>query len=116
MKRTTPMLYRQGDVLIVPPGHPRYRKPKGKLTPKAAEQGQFIIAYGEVTGHTHAVPARTATLSLDEGGVTYLTVEELTEVRHQEHNPLVLEPNAAPYQVTIQREWSDALEPRQVAD
>lgn len=125
MKRITAGLYRQGDVLLIPATHPQYRKPQGKLTAPSAESGRyiasgqdsrFVLAFGEVTGHAHVVPAKTATLNLDEGGVMYLTVEELTEVRHEEHNPVALPAMDAPYQVTIQREWSDALEPRQVAD
>lgn len=125
MKRTTAGLYRQGDVLVIPANHPQYRKPQGQLTVAGTEQGRyiasgqasrFVLAFGEVTGHAHVVPATTATLSLDEGGVMYLTVAQLTEVQHEEHAPVALPPMAQPYQVTIQREWSDALEPRQVAD
>lgn len=116
MSRSTPGLFRQGDVFLIPPTHPAYRKPVGQLRPVAPVKDRYVLAEGEVTGHSHSVPAASATLSLDEGNVTYLTIRELTEVRHQEHDPIALAPTVEPYEVLIQREWSDALEPRQVAD
>lgn len=43
-------LYRQGDVPLVP-----CRKPSGSLQGKARDNGKVILAYGEVTGHAHAI-------------------------------------------------------------
>jgi len=90
---------RQGDVLIIP-----ITKIPKKLIPVAPEQGRLVLAHGEVTGHHHSVPASAGTLSLNEGGVMFLTIDQLTEVRHQEHAPIALEPGS--YKVVRQREYS----------
>ena len=90
---------RQGDILIIP-----ITKAPKKLTPVTPEHGRLILARGEATGHHHSVDARCATLNLDEGGVMFLDVEELTEVRHQEHDPIALEPGQ--YKVVRQREYT----------
>ena len=101
------VLYRQGDVLFrkiskLPDGERRQRK-------------DATVAYGEVTGHHHSLPKSAGTLTLDEQNVTYLTIEELTEVTHQEHGAITLEPGL--YEVRQQREFSDDDEPiRNVLD
>lgn len=99
------MLLRQGDVLIIPVA----RLPAGAVQRPAT--GLAVLAYGEVTGHAHTVAGGVLHT---EGDVTYLTVEELTEVRHQEHAAIPLAPGT--YRITRQVEWTDAMEPRQVAD
>ncbi len=101
-------MLRQGDVLLIP-----ITKVPKKLARIAPEQGRLILARGEATGHHHSVPASAGTLSLDEGGTMFLTIEELTEVRHQEHAPIALEPGK--YEVRRQREYSPA-EIRNVTD
>ena len=101
-------MLRQGDVLLIP--IPRVPK---KLTPVQPERGRLILARGEVTGHHHNVDAGAATLGLDQGGTMYMTIEELTQIRHQEHNPITVEPGI--YKVIRQREYSPA-EIRSVAD
>lgn len=103
------MLYRQGDVVLT-----RVEQAPHHLTPVAAEGGLLILARGEATGHHHSVPASAGTLSLDEGGVMFLTIDELTAVSHQEHAPITLAPGT--YRAEVQREWSDDLEPRPVQD
>ena len=101
-------MLRQGDLLLIP----ITRTPK-KLIPVHPEQGRLTLARGEVTGHHHSVDAGAATLGLDEGGTMYMTVEELTEVRHQEHAPIPLAPGK--YKVIRQKEYSpEAI--RNVAD
>lgn len=101
-------LLRQGDVLLVPVA----RIPKGAKAQRT--KGRIVLAHGEVTGHAHTVDARRARLSVDtEGGVTYLTVDKLTEVTHQEHAPVTLQPGK--YKVVRQREYTpEAI--RTVAD
>lgn len=100
-------MLRQGDVLLIPvrsiPRSATAQKTKGRI----------VLAHGEVTGHAHTVDAHQATLSIAEGGVTYLTVEQLTEVQHQEHAPVTLQPGK--YKVVRQREYTpEAI--RNVAD
>lgn len=97
---------RQGDVLLTPVAKlPKGAKPQ-------THDGPAVLAYGEVTGHAHTV--ERGQLYTDGEGLTYLTVEELTEVRHQEHGAIALDPGV--YRVTRQREWTDAQEPIQVQD
>jgi len=93
----------QGDVLFTP-----VKQIPATVRPMAAEGGRYIFARGEATGHHHSSAAGTCALNLDEGGVMFLTVEELTEVRHQEHGTVVLEPGV--YRVDKQQEvdvWGD---------
>ena len=101
------MQLRQGDVLLLPVNR----------LPRSAKQqpatGRIVLAQGEATGHAHTVDQHAATMSLDEGGVMFLTVEQLTEVRHQEHAPLRLEPGK--YKVVRQREYTPQA-PHNVAD
>jgi hypothetical protein len=46
----TSQQYRQGDVLIE-----RIAKMPTSTTPVARDAGRVILAYGEVTGHAHAI-------------------------------------------------------------
>ena len=87
-----------GDLLLIPTTH----KPKG--TKRAPVNGRHILAHGEVTGHHHSVSAKCATL-IDEGEVTYLTVNQLTGVMHHEHSVAPLE--AITYEVRKQYETTD---------
>lgn len=123
---------RQGDVAIF-----RINAlPIGSLTKRQREKGRVVLAHGEVTGHAHAIadkkvvqyeaanPAEAANKLLADVGLTveltehnaptFLAVEEAATVEHEEHAPIALDPGA--YVVIRQREWSDADEPRQVAD
>ncbi len=106
----------QGDLLFTPVAAlPKDQRPKGKLTPRPAINGAMVLAMGEVTGHTHAVRGGSSTLAVDEGGVMWLTVEELTEVKHPEHEPAILTPEHRTYRVDRQQEmgWTGW---RQVTD
>ena len=100
-------MYRQGDVLIekvaeIPAG--------AAVAPKA---GRYVLAEGEATGHAHTVDARYGEL-VESRGMLYLRLTAAAPLEHQEHATITLEPGT--YRVTRQREWTDADEPRQVAD
>ena len=130
--KTTPLFVRQGDVLIV-----RVHALPATITPRPTDAGRVVLAYGEVTGHLHQVVGKhvihydapdavtAAKLLLADAGLTvevgdanapsFLTVEEETAtVQHDEHAAIPLAPGR--YIVLRQTEWSDALEPIQVAD
>ncbi len=97
-------LYRQGDVL--------FRRisvfPKGNR--KKRENG--VVAYGEVTGHSHAlaIEDRQAAEVLEIGEGLFVHVSE-SGVRieggatfvHEEHAPVTLPPGN--YEIGIQREY-----------
>jgi hypothetical protein len=98
--------YRQGDVLLVA---------VDSLPPNAAVEshdGRLVLAYGEVTGHAHAVNAAVAQL-YTAGGAQFLQVSERTELVHEEHASITLEPGL--YRVVRQREYSPR-EIRRVSD
>lgn len=98
--------FAQGDLLFTPLAALPLSL---KASPVAPEQGRLILAYGEVTGHHHSVPMTAVREAVrDEGGVTYLTLDQLTAVEHQEHAAIPMDPGL--WQVRRQREASDADE------
>jgi len=111
MKR---QLFRQGDVLIervqsIPEG-------AKDITP----EDRIVLAYGEVTGHAHAVyepqtkekPEGKARL-WDAGAERFLQVVEKTALKHEEHAPVTLDPGI--YRVVNQLEYTPE-DIRRVAD
>lgn len=86
-------MYRQGDVLFT----------KIKTLPEGlTERRGRIIVEGEVTGHSHRLVEGRILESAQ--GHLYLEVLRATQIVHQEHNAISLEPGY--YQVTRQREYS----------
>lgn len=105
------MQFRQGDVLITRvESIPKRAKKKGR------DQGRVVLAYGEVTGHAHAIAAPEATLYslLDDGAEElFLDADGTVSLRHEEHAPVEIP--GGKYRVTRQREYSpEAI--RNVAD
>jgi hypothetical protein len=95
------MMYRQGDVLLIATS----QDPEGPEQPRDRRR-RIVLAYGEVTGHAHAIADLQATLYgtdledrflevLAEGGVT---------LAHEEHGPIQL-PRGT-YRIVRQREWT----------
>ena len=93
---------RQGDVLIR-----QINKIPGELVPVPLDNGRVILAYGEVTGHAHAVVGDVELLAadLEEMELRFLRVEgEMAEVVHEEHGTITLPPGD--YEVRRQREYA----------
>lgn len=109
-KTQVPPQYRQGDVFLE-----RVSALPANLTPRARDKGRVILAYGEVTGHAHAIaePDVAAIFDGTEGDF-YLRVESDTGLVHEEHARIDLPEGL--YRGRIQREWTDEDEPRAVAD
>ena len=105
-------IYRQGDVLLQ-----RVKAlPKGERRLVPSYSGRLILAYGEVTGHSHAVltPNREAEMvEMIDAVERYLTVHRATTVVHEEHGEVALDPGV--YRVWTQREYSPQ-EIRRVSD
>jgi len=103
---------RQGDVLVEAVDEiPKAAKP---VKP---DNGRTILAYGEVTGHAHALPGARAKLfrAGDETSLTsYLHVEAPAELKHDEHNKIAFVPGK--YRVIQQRQWTMERQVRRVAD
>jgi len=123
--------HRQGDVFVNPIARIPVNTKPGKL-----DNGRIVLAYGEVTGHAHAIQAGDAVSirELDCSGEyadcylrkasdpratgphvhRFLRVDgESVELTHEEHNAHMIAPGD--YEVTIQREYSPE-EIRNVAD
>lgn len=114
-------LYRHGDVIIrridteIPENAASWRDPK---------DGRMILAYGEVTGHAHAVIGDADLLEIP-AEITERTIADIekyldvreggAQVVHEEHATIHLPPGR--YAIVRQREYTSAdMEPRYVAD
>ncbi len=92
--------YRQGDVLVE----------QVESIPEAAtsierDGDRVILAYGEVTGHAHAIKNRIAKF-YQADGERFLDLSKACELEHEEHSTILLP--AGRYRVVIQREYSPA--------
>jgi hypothetical protein len=91
-------MYRQGDVLVKPIG----KIPKGAV--KQKRDGRIVLAYGEVTGHAHAIADDGVDVLVTAEGTMYLRVREPATLRHEEHGAITLPPGN--YERVLQREYS----------
>jgi hypothetical protein len=128
-------MLRQGDVLLVAVAAAALSSIGDGKTIKR-DKGRVVLAYGEVTGHAHAITEPKVTLRAiddaaaarqllasvglkaeirDEEVVGLLEVDESAELRHEEHGTILLAAGER-FVVLRQREWSDAQEPITVAD
>jgi hypothetical protein len=90
--------YRQGDVLLV-----RDDSAEGG-TEIPRDKGRVILAYGEVTGHAHAI-RNPNVCQLRNEGHTVLCIEGAAALlEHEEHATIELP--AGKYRVTIQQEYA----------
>jgi hypothetical protein len=89
-------LWRHGDVLI---------QAAATLPEGAVRRSGSVLAYGEVTGHSHRVEAsESAELWwVEESDSLYLRVLAPTRIVHEEHRPIPLGPGI--YRVWQQREY-----------
>ena len=99
---------RQGDIFIL--------KMKSEIpetaVPVRPRDGRYILAEGEATGHCHAIASRHAQM-FALGAAMYLRVLQESEVNHEEHGTLPLDPGD--YEVRRQREYTPEFI-RNVAD
>ena len=117
-----PWSVRQGDVLIV---RVDGDVQTGKPVPR--DGGRVVLAYGEVTGHAHAIADRRAELfelvedHTKDGDDVWARAARILKVhgnaavqlRHEEHATIELPPGN--YRITRQREYAPG-ELRMVAD
>lgn len=93
---------RQGDVLLAPVD----AIPETATQPVARDKGDLILAYGEVTGHSHKITSPHAVMFSDpELNRKFMRVTEPVSLVHDEH--YAHEIPVGLYQVIIQREYSD---------
>lgn len=108
-KKVVEKVYRQGDVLI--------RKvasiPKG-VKPIELDKGRIVLAYGEVTGHAHAIVDPNAAFVINsETQQRYLECKAPVELKHEEHSKIELP--AGNYEIVQQKEYTP-MGLRNVAD
>lgn len=102
------MMYRQGDVLVVPVDAAVAGDPLSR------EEGRIVLAHGEATGHAHAIAEPTAALfAIPESADRHLRLVRPSMLLHEEHAPIELP--AGTYRVRRQREYHPE-EIRTVAD
>lgn len=88
----TKRMARQGDLLFLPIDH----LPEGIVF-----QADNVIVCGEAASHAHQLQA--GRVFQNDQGTLFVEVLTATQVVHQEHRPITLEPGY--YQVTRQREY-----------
>lgn len=100
---------RQGDVLVN-----RVRAiPKGAKAVDWKKEGRVILAFGEQTGHAHALDLSFATMFQTEEGKRFIKIEDGAKLSHEEHDTIAPAPGV--YEVIQQREYTpEAI--RNVAD
>jgi hypothetical protein len=79
------MLYQQGDVLLE----------SANEIPKVAKRveannGNLILAEGEVTGHFHAIEAQHGVDLFKDGDNLFLSNTKTVDIKHQEHHKVCL--------------------------
>jgi hypothetical protein len=90
---------RQGDVLL----EKIDSLPKGAIKQKDAER--IVLAFGEQTGHAHAISTEYAT-RYEWQGNTLVEVKKESKLVHEEHAAIALAPGV--YKKTQQKEYSPA--------
>ena len=100
--------FRQGDVLIAVAEIIETGVPEPKVS------GETVLAHGEVTGHKHRFERASETQALTGARIRQLLVNAPAALLHEEHLPIEIP--AGRYDLPRQCEWSDADEPRTVAD
>ena len=88
-------MWRHGDVLIAATD----AIPQG-----ARAQSRAVLAYGEVTGHSHRIehPEKVQVWELNSS--LFLEIFATTRVIHEEHSPITLPPGN--YRIWQQREYT----------
>src|SRR5947199_199309 len=93
-------MVRQGDVLLKPVA----RIPKGTAR-RQQEKERIVLAYGEVTGHTHAIhDLENVDVLVASYGKIFLRIKEEVALQHEEHGKIQVLPGN--YEIVIQREYS----------
>ena len=79
-------LIQQGDVLVFETSIP------DNAIPVKSQQGRFILAEGEATGHAHAIAEMPGVSMFRLDNSLFLSTESEVIVRHEEHKPVTIPP------------------------
>lgn len=89
-------MYRHGDVLVAP---------IAELPTHTQKQPSLVLAWGEITGHSHRIAESGAAEVLRANGEMFLhVIAPHATLIHEEHKPIVLPQGF--YRVWFQREYS----------
>lgn len=102
-------VYRQGDVLLQRVDFDPRQK-KHQKVPR--DGGRIILAYGEVTGHAHAIMDVEAEM-VQVGNERFVVTEKGISITHEEHEQIVIGPGY--WRVVRQQEFDPGVQ-RYVAD
>lgn len=78
--------YRHGDISF----HPIDELPENLKEIK--HDGEYILAYGEATGHHHKIVGDRLEIFQDSEGRHYLKVNVPSDLTHQEHHTITFQP------------------------
>ena len=95
---TMSIIYRQGDVLLIK----QERLPEN-AKPAPHEANRIVLAYGEATGHAHALDIKYAAV-YQLGGTTFIEAMDGATVTHEEHREIALQSGV--YKIVRQREYT----------
>jgi len=99
---------RQGDVYLE-----EVSSIPDEVTEVARDNGRIVLAYGEATGHSHSISAKSAKLLETNSGERFLRIMRGATLEHQEHDAIKIPVRYV--RVGRQREYSpEAI--RNVAD
>lgn len=101
-------IVRQGDVLLIK----RDSLPTGKQTTIKRDNGRVVVAYGERTGHSHAI-ADKGVKQVEIDNIRWLVAPDEFVLTHNEHHALTLD--AGVWEVCYQFEYQPQ-EIRRVTD
>lgn len=102
------MTVRQGDVYVIPATIP------SGATEVPRDNGRVVLAWGEVTGHAHAIAAPEATLLRTEAETFLRIVNSGVDLVHEEHASIQIAPGD--YRVVIGREFTADMAAQRVID
>ena len=88
-------MWRHGDVMIAA---------AEAIPPEARRKQSVVLAYGEITGHSHRIETPEKVEVWEYRGERFLKILAPTRVIHEEHRPISLEPGI--YRVWQQREYT----------
>ncbi len=92
------MNYRHGDLSF----HPINELPKGLKEIK--HKGEYVLAYGEHTGHKHKIVAEKMQIFQDGNGRYYLKVNNSATITHEEHKTITLRPGIYRQEQELERD------------
>ena len=96
--------YRHGDVIIKAITKREYNE----IMEASPAKNDYVVAYGEATGHHHALQAKTGTAQVlvnsDNQQAVAFSVKQDTKLTHEEHNTIEIPKGY--YQVEFEREYN----------